>query len=179
MTALATGSYNDSLKAMDSGIKGQSSQALIVQSYSLSSIKQPHVDFSGFDKLKQINTDINNGLDTAKSNGNYYLNTLLPSMIHTITDLDAYFNLNNALAQALNPKTPAEQAIQQLKAVQTAVTGYKSNTNVLVGNLQTFRTKLSTDASNFTGYTTKLNSIVNGDQGVLSEINDQLDNIDG
>lgn len=178
MTALATASYNDSLKAMDTGIKGQSSQALIVQSYSLSSIAQPHVDFSGFDKLKQINVDINNGLDTAKTNGNYYLNTLQPSMITTITDLDAYFNLNNALAQALNPNTPADLAIQQLKAVQQSVTGYKSKTDKLVIDLQSFRTKLSTDASNFKGYTTKLNSIVNGDQGVLSEINDQLDSID-
>ena len=179
MTALPKGTFNDSIKAMGTGIKGQSSQALIVQSYSLSTIKQPKVDFSGFDKLKTIGVDINNGLTSATNNGNYYLNTLQPAMIHTITDLDAYFNLNNALAVALNPSTPAATAIAQLQAVQKEVTGYQQKSNKLVTDLQSFRTKLSTDSSNFKGYTTKLNSIVNGDNGVLSSINDQLGNIDG
>lgn len=159
--------------------KHQSSQALIVQSYALSTTKQQNVDFSGFDNLKQYQTSINNAIATAKDHGNYYLNTLLPSMITTVTNIDHYFNLQNAIPKALNPDTSAKDAIKLMAAVQEQAIDYQSQSSKLVTDLQGFRTQLAKDSSNFSTVVTNLNAAVNGDQGVLATIDKEVDNIDG
>jgi hypothetical protein len=177
--AMATLNANTTTDKIDTASKQQSSQALIVQGYALSVLQQPNVDFSGFPKLKANQDEMNAGIASAKGNANLYLNTILPNMITTIANIDAYFQTQNALATALAPGTDVQTAIALIRAVQEQAQTFQAQSNGVVTSLQSLRTGISTDASNFNSYVTKLNAAVNGDNGVLSSINDQLGSIDG
>jgi hypothetical protein len=175
---MAAANSSDSAILVGNAARAQSSQALIVQSYALSALQQSTVDFSAFPNIVSIGTDINAAIGSAKTNSNQYLNVVLPKMITTISNIDAYFNLQNALAQALSPSTPASQAIQLMGAVQRQAQGFQTQSSGLVTDLQGLRTALSTDAGNFSNLVTRLNSAVNGDNGVLASIDGELGSID-
>ncbi|MDA5095582.1 HBL/NHE enterotoxin family protein [Aliiroseovarius sp. KMU-50] len=153
-------------------------QASIVQGYAMTVQRQPFVDFGDFKNLKTFETDINNGIKSAQSHASNYLDNILPEMIQQNSNIKAYFNLQNALGTALDPSAPASQAIALMKQVQEQTQGYQTSAKGLVTNLNTLRNNLNTDSSNFSGYVTKLNAAVDGDNGVLAQLDKQVDDID-
>jgi hypothetical protein len=179
LAAIPAASTNLSSSQLDSATRQHASQALLVQGYALSVLQQPFVDFSGFPTLKKNQDDLNNGLVKARDHSNLYLNTILPSMINRIADIDAYFSLQTALSQAIAPGTDARTAINLLKEVQEQAQTYQGQAGTLVLSLQTLRDGISTDAAVFNTFVTAMNAAVNGDNGVLTSINDQLGSIDG
>jgi non-hemolytic enterotoxin B/C len=162
-----------------SASRGHASQALIVQAHALSVLQQPLIDVAGFDTLKPIGTNINDRLTISKNHSNHYLDVLLPKMITTVTDIDAYVNVQNALAGALNPQAPKSEAVTLLRAAQEATQDYKRRANELVLDLGEFRGMLSEDASAFSKHASELQVAINGDAGVLKDIDNQLADIDG
>lgn len=164
---------------LDQSVKGHGAQALVVQGYALSALQQPHVDFAGFDRLKDLETSINGGIDRAKYHSNRYLDVVLPEMIKQIGNIDAYFNLQDAIPKALDTSSDAKTAIRFMKIAQERSQQYQSDASGLVKQLQSLRGDFSDDAGNFKTWTTNLNAVVNGDNGVLDSINKQLGSIDG
>jgi non-hemolytic enterotoxin B/C len=104
---------------------------------------------------------------------------VLPGAIETITNIDAYFQVQNALAEALQPDTDARFAITLLKAVQDQATDFHSQANRVVTDLQGVRDRISTNTTDFNAFAGQLDTVLNCDDGVLSSINEQLGNIDG
>lgn len=179
LVQMAASNAGDAATMVGGAAKTQSSQALIVQSYALSALQQSPVNFSGFPGIAQIGTDLNAAIGKSQTNANTYLNVVLPKMITTVTNIDAYFNLQNALGQALSPSTPANQAIQLMAAVQQQAEGFQAQSSGLVTDLQGLRTNLATDSATFANLVTQMNSAVNGNNGVLAEIDKELGSIDG
>lgn len=169
---------SDGVTKLSAGVDKTSSQALVIQGYALSALQQPLVDFSGFNNLKDNEDSVNNSLKAAKDHANNYLNTLQPSLIKKITDIQEYFNVQNALGQALQPDMDNKTVIMLLDAVQSQAVGYQSDAKALVLDLQKFRTTLSSDASNFNRVVADLNTAVNGDHGALADLSHQLDELD-
>lgn len=164
---------------MGGASRGHAGQALIVQGHSLSVLQQPFVNLGGFATIKEVGTAINGRLTIAKDHSNHYLNVLLPKMITTVTDIDAYVNVQNALADALNPQLPKSEAVTLLRAAQEATQDYKRRANDLVLDLGAFRGMLSDDASAFSRHASALQVAVDGDEGLLKDIDKQLGEIDG
>jgi hypothetical protein len=168
----------DATGAMDTANKVYASQALILQSYMLSVLKQPKVDFGSLANLKPLEGNINGSLDRAVTNANWYLDQLLPDAIQTIANINAYFNLQNALVTALQPGADARTTISLLKTVQDKASAYQSQAATVVGDLGRLRTALSQDSAAFNGFVTQLNTAVGGDTGVLQSVSQQLDSVD-
>lgn len=169
---------NDGVSKLSTGIDKTSSQALVIQGYALSTLQQPFVDFSGFANLKPNEDKVNDSLRSAKDHAKHYLNYLQPSLIKKITDIQEYFNVQNALGKALRPGLDNKTVITLLDAVQSQATGYRNDAKSLVLDLQKFRTTLGSDAANFNRVVADLNTAVNGDNGALADLNNQLDTLD-
>lgn len=165
--------------AVDTSVKAHSQQALIVQGYALSVLQQPHVDFAGFVQLKPRQDEINGGIDRAKTHAKTYLDTILPALIGQIANVDAYFNVQDAIPKALSTSSDPKTAIRFMKIAAERSRQYQTDAEGLVAQLQKLRTDLSSDSAAFAGFVANLNAAVEGDQGVLASIDKQLSSIDG
>lgn len=159
--------------------KAQSSNALIVQNYALSVQAQPVVDLAGYEGLAKYQTEINKALGDAKDSAHLYLNTTLPKAIVTIANIDSYFQTQNALAEALAPGTDKETAIALLKAVQEEATDFHKQAVSVTGDMQDLRDRFSRGSADLSRSAKDLSIAVDGDNGVLASISDQLSDIDG
>jgi hypothetical protein len=150
---------------------------LAVQTYANSVLSQPQVDFSTDPQLSSYQTQINNGLTTAQGHANYYLNTLQPSLIQNLANIQNYYILNQVLPTTLPVGSTNAQWVAELTAVQTQSSTYKTAAQSIVSNIQAFHSEISTDAQSFNTTVTELNTVVGGDNGVLSSINGELSSL--
>lgn len=157
--------------------KSQTSQALIIQTYCNSVKEQPPVDFSGHDNLAIYQTQINDGLKTAQSHADNYLNTIQPGIISNIANIANFYALNNAVATTLPAGSTEQQWIEALTTLQTQSASYQQAANDVVTSLTTLRDNLTSDASAFATTVSDLNTAVNGDNGVLSADSSELSSI--
>jgi hypothetical protein len=170
---------NKAATAVDTAAKGQSSNALIVQNYCLTALSQPNVDLGGSAGLIKYQDEINKALGGAKDSAHKYLNVVLPQAIVTIANIDAYFATQNALAEALQPNTPAQTAIALLSAVQEQATTFKTQAAGVTGDLQALRDQFNRTSADMSKSASDLSIAVDGDNGVLKSISSQLSDIDG
>ena len=159
-------------------VKGTASQAMILQGHANLIEQQSMVNLQGFDKLVQYQTGINGAITSAQSHSNDYLTIILPKMITTTTNIDRYFNLQNALAQAINANTTAKECTALIGAVMDQASEYKSEADDIGNRLRTLNTNFNTDTQNFKSFVTNMNSAVEGDNGVLASIDEQVGTYD-
>ncbi|MCU7879972.1 MAG: alpha-helical pore-forming toxin family protein [Candidatus Thiodiazotropha sp. (ex Lucinoma aequizonata)] len=165
------------------GTQSQCSQALLIQLYCNSILQQPKVDFSGYknvingNKLIAIGEDINTALATAQQHANEYLNAIQTKIIINISNIENYYNLHKAVAVTLPSGSSNQQWITALNALKTASIKYQSEAKDVAVSLQTLHSDLSTDSASFTEQVSKLNALVKGSQGILHDMNSQLDSI--
>ena len=134
------------------------------------------VDFSGEDKLKKFETDINDGLKTAQSHANQCLNVIQPVVLDNISNIGNYYALHQAVT-TLPEGSTEQQWIAALNALATESGKYQTAALGVVSQLQTLSKNLNTDSAGFKTVVTNLNAAVDGDNGVLDSISDQLDTI--
>lgn len=179
MTLTLVAQNDTTAVALGDANKNSGSQAAIMQGYALSVQRQTKLNFGDFQNLKPFETSMNEGIGKAQDRAKGFLDNTLPKLIRQSTDIDGYFNVQNALGQALDPSAPAKEAIEMMSAAQEQAQQYRTNAQGLVMDLNVLRDGLNHDASNFQTYVQNLNSAVDGDDGVLKQINDQLGTIDG
>ncbi|OIQ27001.1 MAG: hypothetical protein BM564_13560 [Bacteroidetes bacterium MedPE-SWsnd-G2] len=155
------------------------SQGMALQSYCNSVLQQPNVDFSKFPNLVSYQKQINSGLATAKSHANNYLNVIQPQIIHNINDIDNYFQLLKSIPTSVPSGSSKETWINALKAIEQQTTLYSNASNVIVLDLGQLNTNLGTDAASFSSTVSLLNAAVNGDNGVLDQLNHDISKVDG
>jgi hypothetical protein len=170
---------DDAATKLDTETKPFGGQALILQAHAQKMQATSILDLSQYPNLSSIGSDLNSSITKAKANATRYLDVILPKQILVIGNIYSYFDLQNALAGALDSNTDRQTAIELLNAVRDQATQFKSDANYIVTDLQNLRTGLSGDAANFNNIVQRLNAAVSGDNGVLADINNQLDSIDG
>ena len=168
---------NNVALSMNKANKSQTSQALIIQTYSNSVLQQPAVDFSGNPRLLPYETSINNGLARAKLHVNAYTDTILPAIIDNMSHIRNYYALHNAVATTLPEGSTEEEWIIALNALKSTSLEYQVKARNTVTMLNNLHGKLVHDASTFKTAVSDFNSAVEGDNGVLDSINDKLSSI--
>ena len=172
-----TESIAQAAKNISDANKGQSSQAMLIQQYANSVKEQPNVDFSGFPKLAALQTEINTGLGKAQAHADNYLDNVQPTIITNIANISNYYALHNAVASTLPPGSTEKEWISALSALKEQSQDYSNAAKSTVSMITGLHDNLTTDSSNFSKIVTDLNTKVKGDNGILSDINGQLDSI--
>jgi len=165
------------INGLSSTNKQVSSQGLIIQNYTNSVLQQPNVDFTGFDNLSKFQTGINEGLASAKDHAKNYLYNIQPMIITNITNMSNYFALQSAIPVSLPQGATKKQWIDTLTAVRDQSLAYQDTAQSVVSNLQTLHGNFSNDAAHFNQVVEQLNIAVNGDNGVLQSLDQDLSNI--
>lgn len=155
------------------------SQGLILQTYCNSVLIQPSVDFTGFDNLTKYQTGINDGLATAKLHATDYLNNIQPSIVSNISNIGNYYQIYNAVPAACPSGSTVDTWLNVLRTLQTQATTYQATSQGIVTSLGTLNSNLGTDTASFATTVSNLNAAVNGDQGVMQSISDNINTIDG
>lgn len=159
------------------GMNTQSSQALHIQTYCNSVRQQIPVDFERFPGLRESQRQINTGLETAKQHANHYLNDIQPLIIRNVTNIQDYFETQNLISAFMPAGTTKDQWLSALGMVSDKAKEYQEasvNTRRTIGSLND---KLITDSNNFQLIVVNLNNVVNGNNGVLEQLNRDIDGI--
>lgn len=170
---------NNAATLMDAGLKAQSSQGMIVSNYCQVIISQPFVEFGPVDRLRAIQTKINSGLEKAKANANYFNGTIQPEMITNISNIDNYFNLYNNVPIILPAGSTNEQWINLLKVLEGEAKKYSVLSKGTADKIGVFYVELGKDSADFNTNVSTLNGIVNGNEGVLKDLEKQIAEFDG
>jgi len=163
---------------MDTAVKTQVSQALAIQGYCRSVIEQESIDLSGFPKLAKIGGEINSGLTTAKAHARLYLDSIQPTILANVANIANYYNLHQAVATSMPPGTSEKEWVAQLSALKDQAIDFKGKAGTVVTSLGTLRDNLARDVAAFAQVVRDLNAAVGGDNGVLADINKQLDDLE-
>lgn len=162
---------------MGQGMASQSSQALQIQNYCNSVKQQIPVDFSQFPNLQENQRQINAGLATAKVHADNYLTQIQPTIITNIANIGNYYALQNAIPIALPPGTSKQEWLNMLAALRDQSIQYcdlsKSTQQMIVD----LNNSLIVDSETFMKIVTDLNTKVNGNNGVLAQLNGEIDKL--
>jgi non-hemolytic enterotoxin B/C len=169
----------ETVKQMTEGSLGQGSFAALVQSYSLSILAQTDVDLAKFPVLQVHQSNVNGGLAAAKGHANRYLSIILPNMISTVSDIDAYFSLQNALVNGIQPGKSAADVAILLHTVQNRAEGYKTRSANLAADLTKLAGDIANNQGTFNTFVIAMNTAIKGDGGVLDSITTELKDYDG
>jgi len=166
----------DSRKA----ISDQSALGLILQAHCMTVEKQLPVNIaSASDKLKPIQELANNRLGLAQDRSRKYLNVLQPGMVAAATGIQEYFLLHSEISREFQNAPSRQDALALLRALQEQTQGFQVRSIGLRDELNVLRGGLADDAAVFQRVTLDLQTLLNGNEGVLKDINEQLAGIDG
>jgi len=168
---------SEKASAIDSANKAQACQGLIIQTYCQSIKAQPNVNFVGFDNLARYQTEINTGLGQAQAHADTYLNVIQPNIIANISNISNYYALHNAVPVVLPAGSTEEKWIEVLSALQKMAATYQGTAEATVKSINGLYNNLTTDSASFAVTVANLNAAVNGDNGVLASIDEQLKDI--
>ncbi|WJE54444.1 HBL/NHE enterotoxin family protein [Bacillus cereus] len=140
------------------------SNALVMDLYALTIIKQANVNFNGItivdDSLK---TKVVHHQDVARGNANQWLDTIKPQLISTNQNIINYNtkfqNYYDTLVTAVDNKDKATLT-KGLTRLSTSITENKEKVDKLVEDLKKFRNKMTVDTQNFKGDANQLTSIL-------------------
>ncbi|CAI0828549.1 HBL/NHE enterotoxin family protein [Serratia fonticola] len=161
--------------AMGTANSSQMSGSMLIQTYVNSVLQQPKVDFSGTPSLELNQKQINDGLDIAQNHAKYYMNTLHPNLIKNMGNISNYYQLNKTLPIILPEGSTVEQWVKDLSVVREQSIKYCSDAKQMVNDLHNFSGELAKDSQGFSTIVSQLNNKLNGDEGVLNNIKEQLD----
>lgn len=170
-----------SMESIDSTmqpLKETTSQGLILQTHCNSVLAQQSVDFGTFDNLKKFEKSINDSLNVAKTNANHYLKDIQKVILANITNMWNYYELHSNIPVVCPEGSTEKEWLEILKGMQDQAETYRAECDCTSNLLIDLNEKLGTDASKFSEIVTNLNSVVGGDEGVLSGLQKDLSKVD-
>lgn len=176
MTTVTTPTNNtiDAANGIDKSTKSQSAQGVQLQTYCNSVLAQPTVDLSADKNLVKFQDQINNGIGGAKTHANEYLNTIQPLIITNVANIANYYGLHQAVATSLPVGSSKSEWVNSLNLLKDQSTQFLSDSQSVASQLKTLNTNIGADAGNFTTIVSNLNAAVNGDNGVLHSLDQDL-----
>lgn len=167
--AAATGSnqhaeYSLGPAGLRDAMERTGSNALVMDLYALTIIKQANVNFNGIITVEDsLKTKILRDQEIARSNANQWLDSLKPQLISTnqnIINYDTKFqNYYNTLVEAVDNKDKSTLT-KGLTRLSGSISENKAKVDKLVEDLKTFRNKMTTDTQNFKGDANQITSIL-------------------
>ena len=165
------------VKLMDSSLKSFSTQVLLVQSTANSIVMQPQVDFSGDSLFLKYSVEINDNLRTIQNFSDNYFNIMLPDLIQSISNLHNYFILYDSLTKVWVNHLSVDQLVSSLEILKSTASVYHSEMTRVVASLRNSLRVLSKDCSVFFETIRAFNNYLNGDNGVLSSLDDKIEQL--
>ncbi|WP_243521631.1 HBL/NHE enterotoxin family protein [Bacillus pseudomycoides] len=140
------------------------SNALVMDLYALTIIKQANVNFNGITTVDDsLKTKVVHHQDVARGNANHWLDTIKPQLISTNQNIINYNtkfqNYYETLVTAVDNKDKATLT-KGLTRLSASITENKEKVDKLVEDLKKFRNKMTTDTQNFKGDANQLTSIL-------------------
>jgi ElaB/YqjD/DUF883 family membrane-anchored ribosome-binding protein/predicted DNA-binding protein YlxM (UPF0122 family) len=155
-----------------------SSSGLVLQSFCNSTLQQPNINLSSVEELTELQDDINAALANSKKHANEYLNDINPRIIKSLSDLKSYFTVFSSVPVTLPQDATVEEWTTTLLVLKGITETNLRNSEEIVASLNELRDNLRSDANAFNKLTQQANESVNGDEGELQEISDELKEID-
>ncbi|MEL6536140.1 MAG: HBL/NHE enterotoxin family protein [Bacteroidota bacterium] len=166
------------IELLSKSSSNQSGQGVIIQSYCQGVITQSPVKF-GIASLQDLETKINTGLNQAKSNGKHYLNVIQPSIISNISNISSYYNLLKVIPKVVPAGSSVDAWLNALRSIQQQTEKYQVISFDTAKDISTFRDNLNKDVTHFKDLNQQLNTKVNGDNGTLEKLEEQIRSFDG
>ncbi|UNT71683.1 alpha-helical pore-forming toxin family protein (plasmid) [Bacillus sp. N447-1] len=140
------------------------SNALVMDLYALTIIKQANVNFDGITTVDApLKTKIVHHQDVARGNANQWLDKIKPALISTNQNIINYNtkfqNYYDTLVKAVDNKDKSTLT-KGLTRLSSSITENKQKVDNLVEDLKKFRDKMTADTQNFKGDANQLTSIL-------------------
>ena len=158
--------------------KTATSQALIVQSYCQKLIMQTPINFGGVTKLKDSEDKINQGLKKAQDNARFYLDKLQPKIIQVLVNVKAFAVREKAVAEAIRKADSMAKILNFIKSPLVLAQTYEQKAREVVEDLTKFQKQVAEDAALYQGVVDELNTLIDGEKGLLKEYEDKLKTIE-
>jgi len=157
----------------------QSSAALQIQTYCFAVIEQPDVKFDiESDKLEELQNNTNSFLKKARDHGRNFNGKLVPLLIQNIINIDNQMQLQQAVPTILPEGSTKDEWITVLKAIADQARKYEAKSLESKKKIDEFSSNVTADVANFNRVKTDVNSEINGDNGVLAGLDENLKSID-
>ena len=158
--------------------KTATSQALIVQSYCQKLIMQTPINFGGVTKLKDSEDKINQCLKKAQDNARFYLDKLQPKIIQVLVNVKAFAVREKAVAEAIRKADSMAKILNFIKSPLVLAQTYEQKAREVVEDLTKFQKQVAEDAALYQGVVDELNTLIDGEKGLLKEYEDKLKTIE-
>jgi len=151
--ASTTNQYVLGPEGLRNAIEKTGSNALVMDLYALTILKQANVNFDEITCLdKSLTTKIHQHQDVAKSNANHWLDTIKPQLILTNQNIinynNKFQNYYDTLTKAIKEQNK-DTVTTGLTKLSTSISENKKQVDLLVDDLKKFRNKLTTDTQSF------------------------------
>ncbi|HHQ2481139.1 TPA: HBL/NHE enterotoxin family protein [Bacillus cereus] len=163
--------YSLGPEGLREAIKKTGSNALVMDLYALSIIKQANINFNDVTVVdKSLKTKIIHHQNIAKDNANKWLNKIKNQLISTNQNIvnynNKFQNYYDALVTAVDNKDRATLT-KGLTKLSVSISENKGKTDKLVDSLRKFRNKMTEDTQNFKNDSNQLTSILSSqDAGI-------------
>ncbi len=178
-TLLSDNSLNQAATQINQGMIAQGKQGLMLQNYCQAISSQPFVNFGEIQKLQEIQGSINTGLIKAKEHADYYLGELQPQIIKNLVNIDAYYNLYTSVPTILPEGSSKDEWNNLLWTMKEQSEEYSKLALSTSDKIGVYYKDLSNDSQNFKSNVAKMNALVDGNEGVLKDLEKQIEEIDG
>lgn len=165
--------------AISNANRSQCAVGVQMQAYCNGVLEQPTVSFRGFTNLATYESQVNAGLSAAKDRANYFIDTITPTILTNAVEIGNYLDIHGAVPVALPAGSTKAEWLSALASVREEADAKAERASQVVRSLSTFHSGLTTDVAAFTRTVTELNAVVNGDNGVLDSLNQQIEELQG
>lgn len=169
----------ESVSKLATANTAQAQVGVQMQAYCNSVLEQPSVSFAGFENLAKYETEVNAGIAAAKEHATTYVKVVKPAIVTNISNISNYFDLHGAVATTVPEGATKEEWLTNLGEVKDAVDEYIDHAKGVVSMLGDLHGGLVTDVGAFATTVSRLNAAVNGDNGVLDSLDDQINDLQG
>ncbi|QDZ77417.1 HBL/NHE enterotoxin family protein, partial [Bacillus cereus] len=177
--AATTNTYALGPEGLKEAIEKTGSNALAMDLYALTVLKQANVNFSGINSLDtSLKTKVLYHQKVAKDNASQWLDSIKPQLILTNQNIINYNtkfqNYYDTLVKAVKEKNK-DTLTTGLTRLSTSISENKTQVDTLISNLKTFRDKLTTDTQSFKEDSNQVTSILASQDAGIPLLQKQLE----
>ncbi|PFA86215.1 HBL/NHE enterotoxin family protein [Bacillus cereus] len=170
--------YSLGPEGLKDAIERTGSNALVMDLYALTIIKQGNANFSNVTSVdKSLKEKVIKHQNDARTNAKQWLDVMKPQIISTNQDIinyDTKFqNYYDTLVKAVKDKDK-DTLTKGLTRLSNSITGNKEKVDHLVEDLKKFRSKMTDDTQNFKNDANKITSILASQDAGIPLLQNQL-----
>lgn len=175
----ATDKYVLGPEGLKEAIEKTGSNALTMDLYALTVLKQATVNFDGITSLDtSLKTKVLHHQEVAKDNANHWLDSIKPQLILTNQNIIKYNtifqNYYTTLTKAIKEENK-DKLTTGLTKLSTSISENKEQVDLLIKDLKNFRNTLTTDTQNFKEDSNRVTSILASQDAGIPALQQQLE----